>query len=150
MPIHIKEAWKNHPLYIQGKIELVPTEWVWKYWGQDVSPSADLIDGTIVDLASLWENMITNGLHNPLIMRVGLKSNTFRLEAGNHRIQLLHENGIKLTPVTVQVKEECGPHLKDAMTDATYNFNATDGFLISEITDEFMKPSDVFRDIPKL
>ena len=26
--MHIKEEWKQHPLYEQGKIEMIPTKWV--------------------------------------------------------------------------------------------------------------------------
>lgn len=147
--MEIKEIWKKHPLYEQGAIELVPTEWIWDYWGRDVSPEADLMDGTIVTLDELWENIKSVGLHNPLIMRVGLKNKKFRLEAGNHRIQVLHQHGIKMIPVTVQVREECGPHLDDVMTDASHNFDAGDEFLISKITKEYMKPSEVFKSFKK-
>ncbi|OGD31919.1 hypothetical protein A3C91_00635 [Candidatus Azambacteria bacterium RIFCSPHIGHO2_02_FULL_52_12] len=143
----IKEIWKKHPLYEQGKIELVPTEWVWKYYGRDVSPEADLLDGTIVSMDALWENILQVGLYNPLIMRVGLENKKFRLESGNHRIQVFHQHGVRLVPVTVQVREECGPHTEDVMTDATHNFEAPEGFLISKITDEYMAPSEVFSDL---
>ena len=102
----IPELWKNHSLYKAGKIELVPTDWVWKYRGADVSPEADLMDGTIVSLDGLWENIASEGLHDPLIMRVGIRNKKFRLEAGNHRIQVFHEHGVPLIPVTVQVREE--------------------------------------------
>ncbi len=143
--MNIKELWRGHPLYKQGLIELVPTEWVWNYWGRDVSPEADLMDGTIVTLDQLWDNIVHEGLHNPLIMRVGLQNKKFRLEAGNHRIQVLHQHGIAEIPLTVQVREECGPHLGDVMTDASHNFDAGDEFLIDRITQEYMKPSSVFR-----
>lgn len=136
-------------MYKQGKVELVPTEWVWNFCG-DVYPETNLSDGTIVSLNALWENILETGLHDPLIMRVGIKNKKFRLEAGNHRIQVLRSHGVEMVPVTVQVCEECGPHLEDVMTCATHNFDAPDGFLISEITDEYMKPSEVFRDLPKL
>ncbi len=145
--MEIKEEWKNHPLYKQGKVEMVPTEWVWRYWGKDVSPYANLPDGTTVGLEELWENILKEGLRSPLIMRAGLKNKKMRLESGNHRIQVLHQHGIKEVPVAVQVREECGPHLKDVMTDATHNFSAPDGFLVSEITDEYMKPSEVFKEL---
>ena len=143
----IKETWKEHPLYKQGKIELIPTDWVWQYWGPDVSPNADLMDGTIVTLDELWENILEVGLCNPLIMRVGLANKKFRLEAGNHRIQMLHKHGVKLTPLTIQVRDECGPHVTDVMTDASHNFDASEGFLISKITEEYMKPSEVFKNL---
>lgn len=140
----IKEVWRDHPLYKQGKVELLPTEWVWKYYGRDVSPEADLLDGTIVTIDKLWEDMLKVGLHNPLVIRVGLKNGKFRLEAGNHRIQALHQHGVPLVPVTVQVHEVCSPSEKDAMTNATYIFNLPEGMLISKITDEYMAPSQVF------
>lgn len=143
----IKERWRKHPLYKEGKIELVPTDWVWQYFGRDVSPEADLMDGTLVSMDTLWENICEEGLHEPLIMRVGLRSKKFRLESGNHRIQVFHEHGVAMVPLTVEVREECGPHLSDVMTDATHNFDASNGFLISMITDTYMKPSEVFQDI---
>ena len=92
----------------------------------------------------LWDNILSVGLHNPLIMRVGLRNKKFRLESGNHRIQLFHQHGIPLVPLTVQVREECGPHLGDVMTDASHNFDAPQGFRISKITEEYMAPSEVF------
>lgn len=139
--------WKQHPLYAQGKIELIPTEWVWKYYGVDVSPDADLLDGTLISMEDLWENILEIGLYNPLVMRVGLHNKKFRLEAGNHRIQLFHKHGVSTIPVTVQVREECGPHLSDVMTDASHNFDAPEGFLVPKITDEYMAPSEVFADL---
>jgi len=82
-------------------------------------------------------------------MRVGIKNKKMRLEAGNHRIQLFHKHGIDMIPVTVQVRDECGPHLGDVMTDASHNFDATDELLISAITTEYMKPSGVFKSLTK-
>lgn len=142
----IRPLWKEHQLYKDGKIELVPTDWVWKYWGTDVSEAIGL-NGKIVGLDALWADLLEKGMIDPLIMRVGINNKKMRLEAGNHRIQLLHKYGIKVIPITVQVCEECGPHLNDVMTDATNNFDATDELKISEITEEYMKPSDVFKSL---
>ena len=147
--INIKPFWKNHLLYKQGKVELVPTAWVWKYRGPDVSPMTHLNDGTPADLNILWKNLCESGLRDPLIMRVGLRNKKFRLESGNHRIQLFYKYGIKMVPVTVQVRDECGPHLDDVINDATHNFDGKDEFLIFEITSEYMKPSEVFKSLAK-
>ena len=143
----IKELWKNNPLYKQGKIELVPTDWVWKYYGKDVSPVANLMNGTIVDLDALWKNICEEGLYDPFIMRVGIKNRRFRLESGNHRIQVFYKNGVKMIPVTVQIREECGPHADDVMTDAQHNFDFNNEIMISNITNEYMKPSEVFKSL---
>ncbi len=148
--MNIKEKWREHPLFKQGKIELVPTEWVWRYYGPDVSPEADLMDGTLVTVDELWENILEVGLVNPLIMRVGIKNKMFRLEAGNHRIQVFHFHGVSPIPVTVQLREECGPHVSDVMTDASHNFKAAEGdLLISTITEEYMAPSEVFAKLQR-
>ena len=143
------EKWKEHPLCVQGLVEMVPVSWVWNYWGRDVSPQADLMDGTIVTQDELWKNIQEEGMHTPLIMRVGLNNKKFRLESGNHRIQVFHKNGIPSVPLVVQVREECGPHLNDVMTDATRNFEAGDEFLITKITQEYMRPSEVFKSLRK-
>jgi hypothetical protein len=145
--LDIKPLWKKHPLYSEGKIELIPTDWVWKYWGSDVSPGGALIDGTQVSMEEMWENILEEGLYNPLIMRVGIKNRKMRLEAGNHRIQMFHKHKVELVPVTVQLREECGPHVEDTMTDATLNFDANDELLISDIPSEYMKPSEVFKSL---
>lgn len=145
--MEIKENWKQHPLYKQGKIELVPTEWVWKYYGKDVSEKVDLLDGTIVDMNGLWKNICEEGLYNPLIIRVGKDNKKFRLESGNHRIQLFHDKNIKMVPVTVEIKDECGPHLKDVMTDGTHNFDFEDEVITSDFYDTYMKPSEVFKSL---
>lgn len=145
--VTIKELWKEGELYKQGVVELVPTEWVWKYRGRDVSPQADLKDGTPVTLQDLWDNIVSEGLHDPLIMRLGVKSKTFRLEAGNHRIQVFHEHGVPMIPVTVHVQEECGPHASNPMNDGSHNFDASEEALISEIQQTYMRPSDVFKSL---
>ena len=129
----------------QGVVELVPTDWAWKYRGVDVSPTTDLKDGTEVDLDGLWENILNEGLHDPLIVRVGIKNKKFRLESGNHRIQVFYNNRIELVPVTVQMREDCGPHVGDVMNDATHNFDVNDNLLVADITKEYMKPSEVFK-----
>lgn len=126
---------------------MVPTEWVWQYWGRDVSPMAEFVDKTPATLDELWENILQDGLHDPLIMRVGVHSNTFRLEAGNHRIQVLHAHGVERIPLTVQVRELCGPDAPDPMTDATHNFDGTNEILIDNMSREYMKPSDVFKSL---
>lgn len=143
--MNIKESWKKHPLYVQGKVELVPIAWVWQYRGCDVGPITDRGDGTIVDLYALWEDIRNEGLRDPLIMRVGLKNKKFRLEAGNHRIQILRQHGVTTIPLTVQIREECGPHVDDAMTIGSHNFDADDEILIERSAEEYMKPSQVFR-----
>lgn len=142
--MEIQPLWKNHPLYLEGKVELIPTEWVWQFRGTDVSEHAELKNGTPCSLKDLWRNIQQEGLFDPLIMRVGLQSNTMRLEAGNHRIQIFHEHQIKEIPVTVQVMWECGPHTENVLNTGTHIFDATHKLLPIKNTG-FFKPSDVFK-----
>lgn len=109
----IKENWKNSPLNKDGKIELVPTDWVWQYRGQDVSPNTDLMDGSEADLDELWKDICEKGLYEPLIMRVGIKNKKFRLESGNHRIKLFHEHHVPQVPLIVQIQDELGLSKKE-------------------------------------
>jgi len=145
---NIKESWRNNPLFKDGKVELVPTDWVWKYWGSDVSPKTNLADGTEVDLDGLWKNICEIGLLDPLVIRVGLKNKKFRLEAGNHRIQVLHRNHIEIIPVTVQIQDECGPHVSNVMTDATHNFDYNDDLIPSNAIG-YIKPSEAFKSLKR-
>ena len=49
--------------------------------------------GVRVEMPSLiWKDICDNGLNDPFIMRIGLKNKKFRLEAGNHRIQVFYKN----------------------------------------------------------
>jgi hypothetical protein len=142
----IKEAWRENLNFDQSKIELVPVSWLWNYRGTNPSKLIELGDKE-VDLKGLWEAVLANGLHAPLIMRVGTKNKKFRLETGNHLIQLFREHNIEKVPVTVQIREECGPEAKDVMTTATHNFDWNDEISFSAPLTEYMKPSDVFRRI---
>lgn len=141
---YMKEAWRENKDFDQSKIELLPIEWVWQWRGTNPSKMIDL-DGESVDLDGLWEKIKINGILVPLIIRVGMENKKFRLETGNHMIQVLKQYGIEKVPVTVQVRDICGPEAVDVMTEATHNFDWGDEVVISERTSEYMKPSEVFR-----
>ncbi len=145
MPINPK--WKTHPLTLAGHVELVPTTWLYQYRGTDVTPGVDLKDGTIVDMETLWKNIQQDGLHDPVIIRVGRENKKFRLEAGNHRIQVFMKYGVAHTPATVQVQDTCGPEVENIMTDASHNFNFTKDVDISSLKNGYLKPSQVFKDL---
>lgn len=145
--MEIKPAWETHEWFKQGAVEMLPIEWVWQYRGE-VSAGKTFKDGAggkVSGMDGLWQSIKDEGLRTPLMMRVGLKNKKFRLEAGNHCIQLLHQHGVTEVPVTVQIRDECGPHVADAMNDAKHNFDAVDEILISESKKEYMRPSEVFR-----
>ena len=139
--------WKNHQLTIDGVVELVPTSWLYEIRGTDVTPEADLMNGTIVDMDTLWENIRLEGLCEPVIIRVGFENKMFRLESGNHRVQVLKKHNIDFIPATVQVQNLCGPEVSNVMTNATHNFEFTDNIISSNLKIGFVKPSAVFKDL---
>jgi hypothetical protein len=140
---NIQPLWKDHPLTRAHSVELVPTDLVWRYYGKDVSPNTGIKNGKPESMETLWENLLSEGLRDPFILRVGIKNRKMRLEAGNHRIQLFKKYGIPQVPLTIQLREECGPHVDDVMTDATHNFDVGDTLLIDTIVSEYMRPSAV-------
>ncbi len=142
----MKETWRENEEFDQSKIELLPIEWVWKFRGTDPSDMITLGDEEVT-MEGLWEKVKVNGLLVPLIMRIGTENKKFRLETGNHLIQLLKMNGIKKVPVTVQVRLVCGPEAWDKLTEATHNFDWGDEILENEFTEEYLKPSEVFKNI---
>lgn len=145
MPLTPK--WKTHPLTLAGHVELVPTAWLYQYRGRDVTPGVDLLDGTIVDMEKLWQNIQQDGLYDPVIIRVGKENKKFRLESGNHRIQVFMKYGVSFTPATVEVQAMCGPQEGNVMTDATHNFDFTEDIIVDNLEIGFMKPTAVFLNL---
>lgn len=139
-------TWKQHPLTRAGHVEELPTEWVYQYWGSDVTPHIEYEDGTGSLLPGLWERIQAEGLVDPLIIRVGIVSQTMRLEAGNHRIQVLREHGVEKVPVTIEITAFCGPDAPNPHTDATKVFLLPpEGILVSSLEHEYLAPSKVFK-----
>ena len=145
--MEVPPTWMNHPLTIQGSVELVPTDWLFTFRGPDVSPELTIKRGTVVDMESLWESIQKNGLDEPVIMRVGIKNKKFRLESGNHRIQLFKQYGVEYTPATVQIQDYCGPDVQNVMTIATHNFDFTDDIILPDSDNGYVKPSSVFKSL---
>lgn len=145
MPLNPK--WKTHSLTLAGFVELVPTAWLYKYRGPDVTLSTGLLDGTIVDMEVLWQNIQDEGLYDPVIIRVGKENQKFRLESGNHRIQVFMKYGVIFTPATVQVQDICGPQVKNVFTDATHNFDFTDDINVEVLEFGYIKPTAVFKSL---
>jgi hypothetical protein len=142
----MKETWRENSEFDQSKIELIPIQWLWNYRGTNPSEMIDL-GNKIVDLDGLWQNVLVNGLTAPLIMRVGKKNKKFRLETGNHLIQIFKKNNIENVPVVVQIRDICGPEASDTMTVATHNFDWGDDILPFDENAEYLKPSDVFKSL---
>ncbi len=145
--MHIIPKWKEHPLTKQGLVELVPTDWLYQYHGTDVTLLTEIKDGSVVTMEELWENIKREGLHDPVIIRIGIKNKKFRLEAGNHRIYVLHTYGILFTPATVQIQDWCGPDAENVMNTGTHNFDFLQPITLTEFAHGYTKPSTVFTEL---
>lgn len=138
----IEPKWRDHHWTKLGVVELVPTEWVHRFYGRDVSPKADLMDGALVELDELWADLQKNGLHEPLLFRVGVRDRQMRLEAGNHRIQVFHDHDVSYVPLAGQVRPTCGPEREDVWTDAQRVYDGTDHIAPGDDTDAgIIRPS---------
>ena len=145
--MHLTPKWKTHPLTLAGHVELVPTDWLFQYRGTDVTPGVDLLDGTIVDMETLWKNIQQDGLYDPVIIRLGRENKKFRLESGNHRIQVFMKYKVAYTPATVQVQDNCGPDVENVMTDATHNFDFSEDVIPKTFKIGYIKPSVIFKSL---
>lgn len=58
------------------------------------------------DLA-LMNDIITNGIRDPIILGIGVYSRKIRLDTGNHRIYLLPRMGVQEVPVVARVGNYC-------------------------------------------
>ena len=143
----LTSKWKTHPLTLAGHVELVPTDWLYQYRGEDVTAGIDLKDGTTIDIEALWQNIQQDGLYDPVIIRVGKENKKFRLESGNHRIQVFMKYKVAYTPATVQVQDNCGPDVENVMTNATHNFDFTNDMYFVTLEIGYTKPSAVFENL---
>jgi hypothetical protein len=93
------------------------------------------------------ETETKEGLHDPVIIRVGKDNQKFRLEAGNHRIQVLYKHGVPFTPATVQVENWCGPDAQNVKNTGTHNFDFPYPDILIGVSNGYAKPSSIFEDL---
>lgn len=91
---------------LAGKIEIVSLEWLLEMANPDPSETTDLgaeRPGVVVSMADLAKDLKKRGLREPLVIAVGVSSGRARLEAGNHRIRVLMEQGFLHAPAVCWV-----------------------------------------------
>jgi hypothetical protein len=93
------ERWKNHPWNENENVFLIPVEFIKSYSNPQPTDTTDLLNGDIVRQELVWENILSVGMVEPLLMLIGLKNKTLRLESGNHRINLAIKDNITHLPV---------------------------------------------------
>ncbi|MFA0698793.1 hypothetical protein, partial [Vibrio sp. 10N.222.49.C9] len=95
----MKYNWKQHPWAKTGLVELVPTEILHLLSNPEVSDSTDDAQGIIKPASTVWSEIRTEGMRDPLLVIVNIKKQSIRLEAGNHRCLEALLDGIRLLPV---------------------------------------------------
>jgi hypothetical protein len=95
----------------------------------------------------LLENILAEGFIDPVYIRVGYKNKKFRLESGNHRVPILHANGIEFAPAIVQIQETCVPDAENIVTDANHNFDLPNTVDTPGLTYGYAKPKTIFTEL---
>jgi hypothetical protein len=99
---------------LSSLITWVPTAWLLDYANPSPQPQtnmagADGLPDHQVDMDSLFQSMLDQGMRDPLIIGIGLNGRV-RLESGNQRIGCFIENGVDFVPVVGFVNDTAITH----------------------------------------
>lgn len=128
-------------------IEMIPTKWLLGISNPNPTGYSDLKDGSVVYMDKLYQDMLENGMSDPLVLGVGVSTNRVRLESGNHRVRIFDSKGINLIPAVALVKTSSitskgnGEHIGSLMELNKY-------FISNNNINTYMKPSDIINNIP--
>ena len=88
------------PVLIQSMPIMLIKQWA----NPDYSPNDDL---------ALMEDIMQNGIQDPLILSVGVWSRRVRLDTGNHRIYIAPKLGMTHLPVVAYVDNYCVQNIQN-------------------------------------
>lgn len=94
----ISEVWKNQQTYAR-KAKYVPIEWLLQFKGNNLRKSEE-------EMMELQEDLIDNGLQDPLWMSVGKEDHKIKLGEGNHRLEIFRRLGLKEVPIIVGLQNK--------------------------------------------
>lgn len=103
----------EHPI-IGAIVEWVPTAWLQALSNPEVDGHTDLgtwaTDAPLVGMETLWRNLLATGMRDPFLVGVGRVTRKVRLEAGNHRVNLLQAKGLLWVPAVAYVGDTSITH----------------------------------------
>lgn len=102
-----REPWRQSRHLWHEACELIPVRLAAALRNPKPAPTTNLEDGTLVDMPKLWADICQNGLRDPVILRIGLESRTWRLDVGNHRILVLAAHGVRVVPAVCVLGRHC-------------------------------------------
>ena len=114
------KRWKQHPWSKTGYVHEVEIKFLSSIANPYSTNSTDLLNGEIVHQDKVWENIEKEGMQEPILVVIGYKNKTIRLEAGNHRIKTALKIGYTHLPAAFLVfsqnlySERNGKHCFDA------------------------------------
>jgi len=98
--------WLSHPWARNNLVKEVSTSFLKSIANPEATKFTDLLNGDIVHQDLVWKNIKDEGLYEPLLIVIGYKNKTIRLESGNHRINTAIADGITHLPVAILVIQE--------------------------------------------
>jgi len=119
-------------MFDKGLIQQVPIQILKQWRNPTPSPINDL---------EFMEDLMTNGVTDPVILGVGVFSRHVRLDTGNHRIYLCPRLGMTHLPVVAKVSNYC----TFSIGNGDHSFHCPDISVKQEWIEEgyYAKPSDV-------
>lgn len=139
----------QHPV-LGPVVEWVPTRWLLALSNPDVSDETDLgtwePDPPLVGFADLYQSLLADGMRDPFIVGVGRVTRRIRLEAGNHRVHALLQNGVLRAPAVAYVGDSSITHLGNGSHEGpvvALKLPTSSGILGPYPVKEYLRLSDV-------
>lgn len=82
--------------------KFISTKWLANYKNPKPQKKTDALDGKLIPLDELWNELIAKGMRDPFILRYCPNLSTLRLETGNQRIVLFETNHIHWIPTVLE------------------------------------------------
>jgi hypothetical protein len=104
-------------------IEFVDPLWLLELSNPLVDQHTDLGNWAQADLVSLeilFQDMLAKGMRDPFLLSAGRVNRHIRLEAGNHRVQLMAQHNIDLVPVVVYVNDQSIVHTGNGVHEGKF------------------------------
>lgn len=119
------EPWRVHPWNASEQVEFVAVDFLLNFCNPSPTTETDLYTGETCDQEVVWKNIMEEGIHEPLMLRINPYDNEIRLESGNHRVRMAKKYNISHLPVASFITKRTvfhsgnGPHvfyLNDRLT----------------------------------
>lgn len=91
---NMPQPWKNTALAKAGKVALVPVRWLSKFQGNSLRHDSK-------EMKELAEDILKNGLKEPVHIEIGQEDRKVGIGEGNHRTFAFIEAGLDYIPATV-------------------------------------------------